>query len=173
MKGRTWLTYLCSLGVVVLLLVGFGTVLAGQGGEDDPLITLSYLNDKLTPAFLQQVDSKLETKGAELTESLQTQIDKALEGGSSSSSGSTYQVVSLAAGKTLKGKAGTEVLLRSGTGICVSSASPGLVDTTAGTVLENGSGLLANHLYLMTADGKGVKASNAVTLLVRGGYTIS
>ena len=115
----------------------------------------------------------METKGAELTESLQTQIDKALEGGSSSSSGSTYQVVSLAAGKTLKGKAGTEVLLRSGTGICVSSASPGLVDTTAGTVLENGSGLLANHLYLMTADGKGVKASNAVTLLVRGGYTIS
>ena len=62
MKGKTWLTYLCSLGVVVLLLVGFGTVLAGQGGEDDPLITLSYLNDKLTPAFFaagrQQVGNK-------------------------------------------------------------------------------------------------------------------
>ena len=172
MKGRTWLTYLCSLGVVVLLLVGFGTVFAGQGGEDDPLITLSYLNNKLTPSLMQQVESKLEAKGAELAESLQAQIDQGLDGGSSSSSG-TYQVVSLAAGKTLKGKAGTEILLRSGTGVCVSTASPGLVDTTAGTLLENGGTLSANHLYMMTADGKGVKASNAVTLLVRGGYTIS
>ncbi len=57
MKGRTWLTYLCSIGLVVLLLAGFGTVLAQQGSADDPLVTLSYLNNQLTPALLQQVDS--------------------------------------------------------------------------------------------------------------------
>ncbi|MGI6497405.1 MAG: hypothetical protein ACOX0U_00935 [Oscillospiraceae bacterium] len=172
MKGRTWLTYLCSIGLVVILLAGFGTVLAQQGGADDPLVTLSYLNNQLTPSLLQQVDSKLEAKSSQLSKDLQAQVDNALEN-SGTGETTTFQTVSLASGKTLRGKAGTEVLLRSGTGACVSSASPGLLDLTAGTVLENGKVLTANRLYLMIADGKGVKAGSAVTLLVRGGYSIS
>jgi hypothetical protein len=173
MKGRTWLTYLCSIGLVVLLLAGFGTVLAQQGSADDPLVTLSYLNNQLTPALLQQVDSKLETKSAQLSKELQTQVDSVLSSGGGSTASKTYQVVTLTAGKTLLGKAGAEVLLRSGTCTCASSASPGLLDLTAGTVLENGGKLTANRLYLITADGKGVKAGSAATLLVRGGYSIS
>jgi hypothetical protein len=170
MKGRSWLTYLCSIGLVVLVLAGFGTVLAQQGDKDDPLVTLSYLNKQLTPAVLKQVDQELSAEGDALSEKLNAQIDTAL---SDVSGGATYQTVSLAAGKTLKGKAGTEVLLRSGTAVCVSSASPGLLDTTAGTVLENSKALVSNHLYLMSADGKGVKAQSAAVLLVRGTFTIA
>ncbi len=39
---------------------------------------------------------------------------------------------------------------------------------TAGTTLAGGGALTANHLYLATIEGRGVKASTAVTLLVRG-----
>lgn len=170
MKGKSWLTYLCSIGLVVLVLAGFGTVLAQQGDKDDPLVTLSYLNNQLTPAVLKQVDQELSVEGDALSEKLNAQIDTAL---SNTTGGITYQTVSLAAGKTLKGKAGTEVLLRSGTVTCVSSVAPGLLDTTAGTTLENGKALTANHLYLMLADGKGVKSGSAAVLLVRGQYTIS
>ena len=168
--GRSCLTYICAIGLVVLVLAGFCTVLAQQGDKDDPLVTLSYLNNQLTPAVLKQVDSELNTKGTALSNKLNAQIDNAL---GNVSSGTTYQMISLAAGKTLKGSAGTEVLLRSGTATCVSSASPGLLDTTAGTTLENGKALAANHLYIMPADGKGVKAGSAATFLVRGECTIS
>ena len=43
--------------------------------------------------------------------------------------------------------------------------------TTTGGSLSNGGGLQQNHLYLMP-DAQGVRASGAVTLLVRGSYSI-
>ena len=39
-------------------------------------------------------------------------------------------------------------------------------------LLAGGGALTANHLYLATIEGRGVKASTAVTLLVRGTYSI-
>lgn len=84
----------------------------------------------------------------------------------------SYQVVNLSAGQTITGGAACEFLLRSGTATCVSDTSPGLVDMTAGTTLAGGGALTANHLYLATIEGRGVKASTAVTLLVRGTYSI-
>ena len=67
----------------------------------------------------------------------------------------------------------TELLLRSGTATCVSDSSPGLVDMTDGATLANGGALKANHLYLATIEGRGVRASTAVTIMVRGEYTVS
>ena len=99
----------------------------------------------------------------------------ASSGGGSSvqpSGGASYQVVNLSAGQTITGGAACEFLLRSGTATCVSDTSPGLVDMTAGTTLAGGGALTANHLYLATIEGRGVKASTAVTLLVRGTYSI-
>ena len=66
-----------------------------------------------------------------------------------------------------------ELLLRSGTATCVSDSSPGLVDMTDGATLANGGALKANHLYLATIEGRGVRASTAVTIMVRGEYTVS
>ena len=41
-------------------------------------------------------------------------------------------------------------------------------------VLGNGGALAANHLYMMTIEGRGVKAGSDTTkLLVRGSYTIA
>ena len=41
-------------------------------------------------------------------------------------------------------------------------------------VLAGGAALVQNHLYMMTVEGRGVKATAATTkLLVRGSYTIA
>jgi hypothetical protein len=64
-------------------------------------------------------------------------------------------------------------MLRVGSASCVAPSSPGLIDETDGTTLESGKGLVKNHLYMMTIDERGVKATaETVKLLVRGSYSI-
>ena len=123
--------------------------------DENPAEILPLFKERLEASG---VEDKLETSG----------------GGSSvqPSGGASYQVVNLSAGQTITGGAACEFLLRSGTATCVSDTSPGLVDMTAGTTLAGGGALTANHLYLATIEGRGVKASTAVTLLVRGTYSI-
>ena len=109
----------------------------------------------VTDAFVQSVAAKV----------------AAQTGGSTSSS--TFALVTLKAGQTLTAKVGCEALLRIGNANCVSSGSTGLIDMTTGGVLAGGKALEKNHLYLCTIDGRGIKATNDVTLLVRGPYSIA
>ena len=94
--------------------------------------------------------------------------------GSGTSTASAFTVVTLTSGQTLTGDIGCEVMLRVGTAACISPSSPGLIDETAATTLNNGGALVQNHLYMMTIEGRGVRATAATTkLLVRGSYTIA
>ena len=64
-------------------------------------------------------------------------------------------------------------MLRVGTASCVASSAPGLIDETDAVTLAGGKALVQNHLYMMTVEGRGVRATAAtVKLLVRGGYTV-
>ncbi len=151
-----------AVGVLSLAALAAGT----QGSQTDPLVSLSYLTGTFTSSILEQVDEKLDSREEALTQQLQA----AAEG--SDASGGTYEVVTLSQGQTLTAGTSCEILLRSGTAVCVSDSSPGLVDMTAASTLANGGALTANHLYLATIEGRGVSASTAVTLMVRGNYTI-
>ncbi len=91
----------------------------------------------------------------------------------STSASSTFALVKLKAGQTLTAKVGCEALLRIGSATCVSSGTPGLIDMTTGGDLAGGKALEKNHLYLCTVDGRGIKATSDITLLVRGPYSIS
>ena len=85
-----------------------------------------------------------------------------------------FQVVTLSSGQTLTGDIGCEVMLRVGTATCVAPSTPGLIDETTAGTLNHGGSLVQNHLYMMTIEGRGVKATAATTkLLVRGTYTVS
>ena len=178
MKHSKWTSRLTA-AVAVAIALG-GVALAAGGSQTDPLVTLSYLTDQATPAILTQVDSRIAQRESALTQALQkvvdqyvTQVESALGGGGQGTGvAGAYQVVYLSAGQQLIGSEGCEFLLRAGTALCVSDSAPGLVDMTAGTTLAAGGSLVQNHLYLGTIDGRGVKAASAVTLLVRGSYTI-
>ena len=95
---------------------------------------------------------------------------------SDSATGTTdaFIVVTLAKGQVLTGDIGCEVMLRVGTANCVAPSSPGLIDETDASTLNNGGALVKNHLYMMTIEGRGVQATAETTkLLVRGTYTIA
>lgn len=185
MKQKKWPLRLLSGGLVTAALVGVAVAAGQQGSQSDPLVTLSYLRQQALPQVLEDVDEKVAARQSELEDKLSAvadgyaaEVEAALSGSVGTGSGSqtggaVYQVVELPAGQTLTGSAACELLLRSGTATCVSDSSPGLVDMTDGATLANGGALKANHLYLATIEGRGVRASTAVTIMVRGEYTVS
>lgn len=167
--------------VGVCLLAGIALA-AGEGSRNDPLITLSYLTQDATADILNQVDERAVQHQKELEEALDLAIQdysnkmdaalKSVEGGEQHSA--SYVVVTLKKDQQLKMEIGCEVMLRVGTAVCVSPASPGLINTTAGDTLNNGGALSTNHLYMATIAGRAVKATAATTkVLVRGSYTIA
>ena len=176
MNQSKWPVRLASGALVCLTLAGVALAAGQQGTQADPLVSLSYLNQQATPSILAQVDTRLSQREAALKAQLDQVADeyvKEVEGkGGGSGTSQSYQVVTLSAGQKLVAGDSCEILLRSGTAVCVSDSAPGLVDMTAGTTLAGGGALTANHLYLATIEGRGVKASTAVTLLVRGTYSI-
>ena len=85
-----------------------------------------------------------------------------------------FSVVTLSQGQILTGDVGCEVMLRVGSATCVADSNPGLVDETDGTLLNNGSSLVTNHLYMVTISTRSVQAASAtVKVLVRGPYTVA
>lgn len=170
--------------LTVLLAVGAAGVFLGasQGSQTDPLVTMSYINQVTTPKILSEVDVKLSLREQALVDRLNaaiTQYEKDMDQKLSGSTGtavggsSAFTVVSVASGQQLIASSGGEFLLRSGTATAVAASAPGLIDTTGGGTLAAGGAIAANHLYLTTADGRGLKASSAVTVMVRGSYTVS
>ena len=182
MKKKSMRAVTCVL-LVGTVLAAFVAIAAEVGSQGDPLVTLSYLNDTFLGQIMEQVDGKLELRNENLRREMEQTVDLAqrdllgqLGGSVTDSAGgvaASYTAVELTVGQTLQGNAGCEVMLRSGSATCVSEgkSAPGLVDVTGGGTINHGSALKTNHLYMMTAR-RGVKASNAVTLLVRGEFTI-
>ena len=166
--GRAALTLTAALLAAVTI-----TAAAEPGSSKDPLVTLSYLNDTFLNTILEEVEDRIGRRDRELEEKLGGQLPS---GGVSSGSGSagTFTVVTLTQGQQLVGGVGCEVMLRVGSAVCTAPSAPGLIDETTASTLNSGGALAQNHLYMMTIEGRGVKATAATTkLLVRGGYTIA
>ena len=49
MKSRKWTFSLAALLLVVLMTTCYLAIAAEYGSQDDPLVTLSYINDVLAP----------------------------------------------------------------------------------------------------------------------------
>ena len=154
MKRNRWTTWLaCGRLVMTTLVVAAGAA-GTQGSQSDPLVTLSYLNEKVLPDILKQVDKKVEEGTKELREELK-------ESGQAS-----FRAAEAAKGKTVTLTAGAQLILRSGAAAC----TDGLVDLTTG---EGVWGVLAlNHLYIATGDGLKVTAAEKSAFLILGTYTV-
>ncbi|SFQ02667.1 hypothetical protein SAMN05216343_12123 [Oscillibacter sp. PC13] len=170
MKKNRWFLRMAVLLMICGTLNMTVSLAAEAGSSGDPLVTLSYLNDTFLNTVMAKVDQKIAARNSQIVQQLGGQT--ITSGGAASSA--TFTVVALSSGQTLTGDIGCEVMLRVGTAACVSPSSPGLIDETSGGTLNNGGALVQNHLYMMTIENRGVKATAATTkLLVRGGYTIA
>ena len=143
-----------ALGTAVILL-GSTIAFSEPGDENDPLVTLSYVNRSI-----EQVKTYIDTKLGSV--------------GSSTGSGTySLEVVNVSKGQFLIADGGTEIILRSGNATAVVSDLGGLCDITAGVDLNKDVPIPSNHLLLVPRDdGRGVYCSTDAVFMVRGDYQI-
>lgn len=139
-------------GVILALLLCI-IVTTGAGTSDDPLITESYLEKDFLPRIISYIDQKV--------------------GSGTPAQAETFKVVSVSNGKSLICDAGTEMILRSGSGTIIATAKGGVSDVTAGADLPTGMNIPLNHLLIAPlGDGRGLRATSDILVMVRGGYNI-
>lgn len=176
-KGRKnrWFTALTASVLSITCLGVFVVASSTVGGESDPLITKSYLEEQVTPALRNEVnataEAEMDEKLVELNqelEALRQQVSQTMVGGTGQ-----YEVVSLDKGDSITLNVGTQVLLRSGVARATSTDNPSFVNLTQGSTINTGSNLTANHLYLASATGRSILAtSDDTVLMVYGGYVL-
>jgi hypothetical protein len=119
---------------------------AEPGSDGDPLVTQGYVDKK--------------------DNALKSSVDKL-------GNQSKFTVLELGAGKQLLTGAGTEIIIRSGTAKGIKGTNGGLSDVTSGKDIAAGGSVMCNHLLISSRDdGRGIKASTKVWVLIRGAYTI-
>jgi len=157
----------CAVAIAaVFALMSVTAFAADPGSKKDPLVTLGYLQEVFFGEIMDEVDERIEERNEEIAK----EVSGTLE---TSGGGDTFSVVTLSNGQVLTGEIGCEVMLRVGNAVCTSPSAPGLIDETNASTLNSGGALLQNHMYMMTIEGRGVKAtSDTVKVLVRGGYTV-
>lgn len=129
-----------------LIGLGVGHIFAAPGDENDPVITLSYIQSVLMPSLTKQIEQ---------------------------AAAPVFQVVNIEAGKTVICEAGTELILRKGTAAVISTEKGGLANVTSGVDLADGTALPANSLVIVPlSDGRGVRAEDDLILMIKGKYTI-
>ena len=166
------------LVVAAIALVSGANLLAfaSPGTQADPFVTLSYLTDIFRP----QVMSDVNKAGQELTQEfderiaeLEAQLEANRAGTApAATAADKFSVITLSRGQQMTCSVGTEIMLRIGTATGSGSA-PALVDYTDGDTLTTGDPLITNHMYLVTIEGNGIRATaDTVRVLVRGTYKV-
>ncbi|MCF6465479.1 hypothetical protein [Clostridium sp. Cult2] len=141
------------LGIVFIIL-GSTVVFSEPGSENDPLISLSYL-EKRIDQLKYYIDDKLSS----------------VEGNTNLSN--DLEVVEILAGQSIIGERGTEIILRGGKAEILAGELGGLSDVTGGRDLKMGENVPANHLLIVPRDDdRGVYAITDSIYLVRGKYEI-
>jgi hypothetical protein len=174
-NDKKWRIRAAALALAAACLCG-GVALAAGGDQDDPLITLSYLTQTVTPDILSQVETKGDQRQTELLQQFNAAIDEYKKSQTSQTGGdsATYAVVTLTSGQKLNLGVGSEVMLRLGSATVSASTSPALIDVSTGSSVNSGTALTANHLYMATIADRTVTATaGTVKLMVRGTYTVS
>lgn len=162
---KKWKIAAAAVCVCLLFTAAYA---AGAGSANDPLVTLSYLNNTFSQKVQTMVNDTVDARKAEMEQALAKVLGQGGNG-----SGNVFTVVTLSKGQTLVGDVGCEVMLRIGTAVCGTSDSVGLIDTTSGSNLGSGGALAANHLYMVTISTRSVTATSAtVKVLARGPYTV-
>ena len=141
-----------------VILLGATVVFSEPGSENDPLVSLSYVEKKIEQ-LKYYVDEKINNKNNENVTS------------------NSWQPVEVLKGQALICKEGTEIILRSGEANAITiikgGIENGLTDVTLGKDLKMDESIKNNHLLIVPRDdGRGAKAIKNSFFLVKGNYEI-
>ena len=142
------------LAAAILLLgqvVGANAV--SPGSEGDPLVTASWVENRLASYFRNTDSVSGQPAGPQI-------------------SSSVYELVVLPAGAKLLTGTGTEFILRSGKARSIAADGGGIADLTSGKDMGNRETIVRNHLLLSPKeDGRGASMDTESIFLIRGPYT--
>ncbi len=142
--------------VAVLAMTAIASF-ATPGTNEDPLISLSYINDTLLPEIYGYINEKIDS----MTNSNQT------------SESSEFKVIDVKKGQKIQGGNGCEMILRMGSAIINASQSGGLSDVTDGYDLGQNEPMPANHLIIVPInDGRGITMTSDGKVMIKGTYTL-
>ena len=171
---------MAAFGAIILAavaLVGAFSASATGGDQTNPLVTLSYLTQVVTPELMNKVNEQVAANEQELLDKVNSAIEDYSEkmeqavGGNVAGS-AAYVPVALKAGSMFCPAAGSEILLRTGTAKVASGVAPVMLNATSGVTVSIGGALQANNLYVIPLDGAVISATSDCTVLVRGVYTV-
>lgn len=141
---------------------GMSAMAANPGSSDDPLITLSYVNDVLIPQMKSYVDASVGSASEGVG-------NAPVAGGTSAS----YNIVNVSKGQTVIGGKSCQMIMRMGKGTIVASAKGGIADVTVGTDLADGTQAPSNHLLIVPLDdGRGIEMETDGILMISGSYSV-
>ena len=159
MKFTGKVKIMAAAAVVALSIAAASVILATEYGAEDPLISLSYLEEVFFPKVTEYVDNKVNNNV-----------------GVTQSSGGEYEVVTLQGGQTLLAKGSLELILRSGEVSVVAGGNTvnGIANLSSGNELFEGMNLTVNTYCLIPrGDGRGIVCTSPVAyVMVRGKYEI-
>ena len=75
-KKTQWKSLTIVLVLILLFTTGFLALAAEYGSKDDPLVTLSYITDVVSPGALAKVDDKIDKKMDEFEKRLNNKLNE-------------------------------------------------------------------------------------------------
>lgn len=144
---------------------------AAPGDTNDPIVVLSYLNDRLTSLIkeynledIKEIKEKVDSLSGEPSEP---------SGSTGGESSSDLEIVKINAGEKLICGSGTELILREGKATVIGSELGGLSNVTLGKDFGSGMALVPNNLFIVPRDdGRGAYTDSNATFMVRGTYEV-
>ncbi|WP_025681973.1 hypothetical protein [Paenibacillus maysiensis] len=164
-----------------------GASSSGQPGTaDDPVVTKSYVDQKIAQALKGGTTtntSTSKTTSSAASSTTNATSNATTSGASSSGKASTaveqtgeLKVVDVKPGQKLIAKAGSEFILRNGYAVVYSMDASGAIDITSGTEIVHNQAVEKNHLLSFPREGRGIQVKEGqkfgLVVMVRGGYTL-
>lgn len=185
MKKKLIIVLISAITCIALAI----TVYAAQAGSaDDPLVSKSYVDDKINQVLqvLNSNASNANNANNNTTSSTLSQEEKnklkaeiiaelGVENEESSSDvvSEGYKPVFVKVGQTILGGEGTEMILRSGKATVYITGVAGIVNATTGKELVTGNKATWNNIMIIPRnDGRGFKVTEEAWFLVKGDYEI-
>lgn len=162
-----------------------GASSSGQPGTaDDPVVTKSYVDQKIAQAIKGGVPASNTSSKATSSTTPATNATSNPSASGTSGAGKTstpeqteaLKVVDVKPGQKLIAKAGSEFILRNGYAVVYSMDASGAIDITSGTEIVHNQTVEKNHLLSFPREGRGIQVKEGqkfgLVVMVRGGYTV-
>ncbi|MBO3285277.1 hypothetical protein MKY98_23940 [Paenibacillus sp. FSL M8-0228] len=162
-----------------------GASSSGQPGTaDDPVVTKSYVDQKIAQAIKGGVPASNTSSKTTSSTTPATNATSNTTASGTSSAGKTstpeqtevLKVVDVKPGQKLIAKAGSEFILRNGYAVVYSMDASGAIDITSGTEIVHNQAVEKNHLLSFPREGRGIQVKEGqkfgLVVMVRGGYTV-